>query len=151
MRASRCAVGLIAILIFISPLVAMQWPSLSTSDVPKTADGRPNLEGPTPRTADGKPDLSGIWEFRGRAGGGRGVGGTFTIGNRGSNTNAPTTPEPQPAPAPPDPVGGPPLATFFNLGANVKDGLPYTPWATELHKQRESTHAMDNPDAHCLP
>ena len=46
----------------------MQWPSLSTSDVPKTADGRPNLEGPTPRTADGKPDLSGIWEFRGRAG-----------------------------------------------------------------------------------
>jgi hypothetical protein len=99
-----------------------------------------------PRTTDGKPDLSGIWEFRGRAGGGRGVGGTFTVaGNRGSNATAP-------APSPgPEFTPGPPQATFFNIGANFKDGLPYTPWAAELHKQREATHAMDNPDAHCLP
>src|SRR5438309_11220180 len=42
-----------------------------------------------------KPDLSGIWEFRGRAGG-QGVGGTFN-GNRGSNTNAPLRLHSQPA------------------------------------------------------
>jgi hypothetical protein len=30
-------------------------------DVPKRADGKPDLTAPAPRTADGKPDLSGVW------------------------------------------------------------------------------------------
>ena len=38
-----------------------QWLKYPTAGVPKTADGRPNLNAPTPRTADGKPDLSGLW------------------------------------------------------------------------------------------
>src|SRR6267154_694418 len=89
-----------------------QWPSYPEAGVPRGPDGKPNLEAPAPRTADGKPDLSGIWEFRGRPGGGRGVGGTFTV--RGSATNAPAPP---PEPTPPEPTTGPPLATFFNIGA----------------------------------
>ena len=150
MRVARKVVGFVLLVVFCTLCVKAQWPSFPTSEVPKTPDGKPNLEGPTPRTPDGKPDLSGIWEFRGRAGGGRGVGGTFTVaGNRGANTNAPTPPPPPPPP--PDQPGAPPQATFFNIGAGFKDGLPYTPWAAELHKQREATHAMDNPDAHCLP
>ena len=144
MRMFSYVAGLIVIIL--TPFAGAQWPAHPTSDVPKTAEAKPNLEAPTPRTADGKPDLSGIWEFRGRFGG-QGVGGTFN-GNRGSNTNAPTPPQPPP---PPQPTSGPPLATFFNIGAGFKDGLPYTSWAADLHKQRESTHAMDNPDAHCLP
>jgi hypothetical protein len=47
--------------------------------------------------------------------------------------------------------GLPPVATFFNIGAGFKEGLPFTPWAAELRKKRESTNAKDNPDAHCLP
>jgi len=38
-----------------------QWPSFPTPNVPRTADGKPNLLAPAPRTANGKPDLSGIW------------------------------------------------------------------------------------------
>jgi len=40
---------------------AAQWLNYPTPGVPKTADGRPDLNAPTPRTADGKPDLTGLW------------------------------------------------------------------------------------------
>jgi len=40
---------------------------------------------------------------------------------------------------------------FWNLGASFKDGLPFTPWAAELHRQRVAENSKDNPDAHCLP
>jgi len=40
---------------------------------------------------------------------------------------------------------------FFNIGSTLKDGLPFTPWAAELRKQRAAENNKDNPDAHCLP
>jgi hypothetical protein len=43
------------------------------------------------------------------------------------------------------------VATFFNIGANVPGGLPFTPWAAELRKQRNAANSKDNPDANCLP
>ena len=43
----------------------------------------------------------------------------------------------------------PPLATFGDIGANVKGGLPYRPLALDLVKKRAG--ALDNPDALCLP
>ena len=42
-----------------------QWLNYPTPDVPRTADGKPNLSAPVPRTPDGKPDLSGVWLTRG--------------------------------------------------------------------------------------
>ena len=45
--------------------VAAQWLDYPTPDLPRTADGKPNLTAPTPRTADGKPDLSGLWRLNG--------------------------------------------------------------------------------------
>src|SRR5262245_21170387 len=39
-----------------------QWVRHPTPNVPRTADGKPNLNAPAPRTADGKPDLSGLWQ-----------------------------------------------------------------------------------------
>ena len=43
------------------------------------------------------------------------------------------------------------MATFFNVSANIKEGLPFTPWAAELRKQRTALFSQDNPDANCLP
>lgn len=132
------AARLIAFIAALSPPVFAQWPAYPTPKVPKTADGKPDLNGPAPRTPDGKPDLSGIWEAF------RGLGN----GQRGASTGAPAPPPPPP---PPTPTNGPPLATFFNIGAGFKEGVPFTPWAADVHKKREQDNAKDNPDAHCLP
>ena len=57
----------------------------------------------------------------------------------------------RPAPAPPPDPGSPPIATFFELGANLPGGLPFTPWAAALRKEREAANSKENPDANCLP
>jgi len=119
--------GLLTLLAALSPPLAAQWPGYPTRRVPRTADGKPDLTAPTPRTADGKPDLSGIWEP------------TWMIQFRRQ------TPQSSPTP------GGPPVATFADVGAGFKEGLPLQPWAAELLKTRKEQHSKDNPDAHCLP
>ena len=61
---------IVATLFFLAlttPLSA-QWISLPTPGIPRTADGAPDLSGPTPRTADGRPDFTGLWRT-GRTGG----------------------------------------------------------------------------------
>jgi hypothetical protein len=45
----------------LSTSAAAQWLTVKSENIPRTADGKPNLSAPAPRTADGKPDLSGIW------------------------------------------------------------------------------------------
>jgi hypothetical protein len=122
----------LAVILTVPGLFA-QWPAYPTAGVPKTADGKPNLNGPTPRTANGKPDLSGVWQY----------------------TRPPGTPPPPPRSADPEPGAIIPLSVrtsqFWNLGASFKDGLPFQPWAAELHRQRVAENSKDNPDAHCLP
>jgi hypothetical protein len=123
----------LAALMLVAPAFA-QWPAYPSAGVPKTADGKPNLAGPTPKTTDGKPDLSGIWQYTRPPG------------------PPPATVAAEAAAATPDIV---PLAVrlsqFWNLGASFKDGLPFQPWAAELHRQRVAENSKDNPDAHCLP
>jgi hypothetical protein len=54
-----------AIAILVSMLTApltAQWLKQPTPGIPRTADGKPNLNAPAPRTPDGKPDLSGLWQ-----------------------------------------------------------------------------------------
>jgi hypothetical protein len=46
--------------------LSAQWLNYPTKGIPRTADGKPNLEAPAPRAADGKPDLSGLWEADGQ-------------------------------------------------------------------------------------
>jgi hypothetical protein len=100
------------------------------------------MDAPTPRQPDGKPDLSGHWiRFRGE--------GAFTPPElSGLFRNRPPA---APTPAPPVDPNSPPIAAFWEIGANVPGGLPLTPWAAELKKQRMASNMIDNPDANCLP
>jgi hypothetical protein len=123
---------LLSALLLVPPVFA-QWPAYPTPGVPKTTDGKPNLAGPTPKTADGKPDLSGIWQY---------------TRPPGPPPTAPTNSQNEAREVVPLAVR---LSQFWNLGASFKDGLPFQPWAAELHRQRVASNSKDNPDAHCLP
>jgi hypothetical protein len=105
------------------------------------------MDAPTPRTADGKPDISGNWvRFRGEGGGGGGA-----RGGRGAQPAQPAAPATPAPPAPPADPNSPPVATFFELGANMPGGLPYTAWGLALRNERNAANSKDNPDALCLP
>lgn len=100
-----------------------QWIYYPTADVPKNADGTPDLTAPAPRLPDGKPDFSGIWH-------------TAIINQCEPETGRFCGPE----------IGGSPLA--LDLGLNLPGGLPLRPAAAELVEQRTS---KDDPHVRCLP
>ena len=150
--------------------VAAQWPKTqdpTSPVVPRDAQGRVQTTAATPRL-DGKPDLSGVW-MRANSGPPRGGGAGARQGGGGApaaaGAPAPAAGEGQPGFAPvrggvqlepptdsfPFDPNGPPVAAFFEAGANIPGGLPYTPWAAELRKQRFALNARDNPDAMCFP
>jgi hypothetical protein len=107
-----------------------QWLHYPTADVPRTADGKPNLSAPAPRLSSGTPDFSGIWLTATRFPCTPGKeGGFFDCG-----LELPISP----------------LAV--NLGANLPGGgLPYQPWAAALVKQRTADQSKDDPHVRCLP
>ena len=109
----------------LSTTLGAQWPAFPAAGLPRRADGRVDLTGATPRTSDGKPDFSGVWNYAG------------VLGFRGG--------------PPPPPPGTPPQATFWNIEAGIKEGLPFTPYGAELRRQRMAGNSKDNPDAACLP
>lgn len=57
----KTAITVLALCASLQTAVA-QWASYPTPNIPRTANGAPDLTAPAPRTADGKPDLSGLWE-----------------------------------------------------------------------------------------
>jgi len=153
-----------AALIFaaIPAVLSAQWPPYPTPGVPKLADGKPNMDGPTPRTTAGQPDLSGIWQFEGNrdlqtVGAQGAIGGSGPAQAPPSSAGASATIAPVPAAGPPPAAGigqglrPPGISEFFDIGSTLKGGLPFTPWAAALRKERKENNNKDNPDAHCLP
>lgn len=100
-----------------------QWLNYPTRNVPRTADGRPNLSAPAPRAPDGKPDLAGIWQLEPDA----------ACPEVGCQVDYPAASE------------------FRNLGAKLKGGLPYQPWAATLVKERSEQLGKDDPVGFCKP
>ena len=127
--------SVIGVVVACSVSLTAQWPKYQESGVPRDAQGRVRMDAPPLRAADGKPDLSGNWmrgdrdpvpsEIAGLVGARDGETGRGGQAGRGA-LPAGIAVEPPTPPFPPDP-SSPPLATFFELGANVPGGLPFTP------------------------
>ncbi len=105
-----------------------QWLHYPTADVPRTADGKPNLSAPAPRLPGGKPDFSGIWGTADRNPCSGEFGRFIPCGSE---------------------LPGSPLA--LNVGTRLPGGLPYQPWAAALARQRTADLSKDDPHARCLP
>lgn len=118
-----------------APLFA-QWPNYPSKAIPMK-DGKPDMTAPAPRTLWDTPDLSGVWN-------------NVRVRPPGGNAGPPQV-NGSAQPPPPLPASGPPVATFANVAAGMKDGAPMRPWAAELLKQRRASNSKDNPDARCLP
>jgi hypothetical protein len=125
----RSMFGLVLAAAIGMPVVVLgQWVRHPTADVPRKADGSPDLTAPAPRLPDGRPDFSGIWRpFNPN----RCKPGTGQFVECGAE------------------LGGSPLAR--NLGANMPGGLPYQPWAAALAKARADDDSRDDPHVRCLP
>jgi hypothetical protein len=114
---------LLALLMLAAPVaVTAQWLDYPTPNVPRKADGSPNLDAPAPRTADGKPDFSGVWR-----------------------------PERNQV-CPPDGCPDNQMSEqFLDIGWRVPGGIPYQPWAAALVKERSARSGQDDPTSHCFP
>jgi hypothetical protein len=105
-----------------------QWLHYPTAEVPRKADGKPNLTAPAPRLTNGKPDFTGIWHTARRIPCSPDLGKFIDCGSE---------------------IGGSPLA--LNLGLDMPDGLPYRPEAAALVRQRKADQGVDDPHVRCLP
>jgi len=125
---TRTLAGSTLLLATYLPLAA-QWLHYPTAGVPRTPDGKANLQAPAPRTSDGKPDFSGIWM-----------------------TGHPLPCDPVKGADLLDCDAELPIAVeAIDIGRGIGGGLPYRPWAAALVKERMANEGKDDPHVRCLP
>jgi hypothetical protein len=107
-----------------------QWVTYPTPNVPRLANGQPDLKAPAPRQPDGKPDFIGFWQPD------RVRDCTPDLVSR-VHLTGPCKPGEQ--------------VTVPNGPASVPGGLPLQPWAAALAKQRTADLSKDDPHARCQP
>jgi len=105
-----------------------QWVTYPTPNVPRLADGTPDLKAAAPRQPDGKPDFIGFWQPD------RVRDCTPDLASRVRLTQ-PCKPGEK--------------VTVPNGPASVPGGLPLQPWAAELARQRTADLSKDDPHARC--
>jgi hypothetical protein len=127
--------------------VSAQWGRFQDPSVPRDAQGRVRMDAPPPRMADGKPDLTGNWMRADQEPLPSELAGLFKAS---SDPAADVAVERFVETFPPDPKS-PPLGAFWDIGTNIPGGLPLTPWAAALKKERMASDMKDNPDANCMP
>jgi hypothetical protein len=114
--------ALVASLVVLPASLYAQWVTYPTAGVPRTRDGKPDMNAPAPRTADGNPDFSGIW--------------------LAERTRL----------CPPEGCDDMQISfQFLDIGWRVPGGLPYQPWAADLVKTRRAELRKDDPQSRCLP
>jgi hypothetical protein len=107
-----------------------QWVTYPTPNVPRLADGKPDLKAPAPRQPDGKPDFIGFWQPD------RVRDCTADLASRVRLTQ----------PCKPGEKVTVPLGP-----ASVPGGMPLQSWAADLVKQRTADLSKDDPHARCQP
>jgi len=113
-----------------SAQVLGQWVTYPTPNVPRLADGQPDLKAPAPRQPDGKPDFIGFWQ---------------------PDRQRECTPDLGSKIRLAQPCKAGEKVTVPNGPASVPGGLPLQPWAAELAKQRMADLSKDDPHNRCQP
>ena len=103
----------IPIVLAVAPALFGQYVDYPTAGVPRTPDGKPNLNAPAPRTADGKPDLSGMYGWVTRA----------NCGSKCDDTQI--------------------SREFINIASSLKTPLPYQKWAADIVAKRRVEQGLD--------
>jgi hypothetical protein len=113
-----------------------QWLHYPTPGIPRTRDGKPNLQAPAPRASNGKPDLSGLWQVEATP---------FDEITRlfGPDIDALSVP-------------GDDIRTvskyLFSIFADFKpEDVPLRPEAAQITRDRMKDFGTGNPTTHCLP
>jgi len=65
MRRNESVLAVVVLSLLPITTAGAQWLNQPTPNIPRTADGKPDLAAPPPRGADGHPDLSGLWVRQG--------------------------------------------------------------------------------------
>jgi hypothetical protein len=107
-----------------------QWVTYPTPNVPRLANGEPDLRAPAPRQPDGKPDFIGFWQ---------------------PDRVRDCTPDLASRVRLAQPCKPGEKVTVPNGPASVPGGLPLQPWAADLAKQRTADLSKDDPHNRCQP